>query len=61
MFHPGDKVSWFYTQRGGWNFQWHVPATVVKVTAKRIIIDAELAKGGVKRVTVKPENVRLKS
>jgi len=59
-FQEGDKVLWLYTQPAGWNLSWWVPATVVKVTPKRITIDAALAKGGTKRVSVKPEKLKGK-
>lgn len=55
MFTPGQKVSWLHETRGGYGYRWWVPATVVKVGPKRVTIDAELEKGGTKRVFVKPE------
>jgi len=37
---PGQEVTWVYETRGGWGYIWHVPAYVVKVTAKRVGIAA---------------------
>lgn len=54
----GDKVLWLYTQPTGWRLSGWVPATVVKITAKRVTIDAELKHGGTKRVSVHPERVK---
>lgn len=60
-FTAGQKVTWYYTTPGGWNWVIKVPATVVKVTAKgRVCIDAELQAGGTKRRYVKAENLKLK-
>lgn len=58
---PGERVTWLHEQRGGYGFVIPVPATVVKVTAKRVTLDAELRYGGTKRVSVKPENIRRES
>jgi hypothetical protein len=57
-FTPGESVTWLHEQRGGYGFIIPVPATVVKATAKRVVIDAALRSGGTKRVTVKPEKLR---
>lgn len=57
-YQPGDRVLWLYTAPYGWNASWWVPATVVKVTPRRITIDARRDDGTVKRVSVKPERVK---
>lgn len=36
----GDEVTWHAETRGGWGYIWHVPAYVVRVTAKRVGIAA---------------------
>lgn len=57
----GDKVSWLYTARTGWNPSWWVPATVVKVTAKRVTIETEKLDGSFnRRVSVKPEKLKMR-
>lgn len=57
-YQPGQQVEWLHEARGGYGYRWWVAAVVVKVTAKRITIDAELQNGGVKRVSVTPERLR---
>jgi hypothetical protein len=57
---PGDKVSWHYETTRGWGIDMWVPATVVKVTSKRVTIDAELQNGGTARRSVRPDNLKLK-
>jgi hypothetical protein len=57
----GDKVEWLFEARGGWGYTWWVPATVVKVGTKRVQIDAELANGGMKRIFVKSDKLRLRA
>jgi len=58
-FAPGEKVTWLCETRGGWGYVWHVPAYVVKITAKRVGIAALYADGEtwVPR-WVKPEKLR---
>jgi hypothetical protein len=60
-FTVGQRVEWHYEARGGYGYCGWVPAQVVKVTAKRVTIDAELSKGGTKRVSVKPEKLRVRN
>lgn len=59
-FHPGQKVIWTH-ERGGWGWVFRPPATVVRVTDKRVVIDAELKDGSTLRRTVKPEKLAVKS
>lgn len=54
----GDKVSWLYTSPRGWNLAAWVPATVVKVTKKRVTIELEYKAKGVKRHSVCPDKLR---
>lgn len=54
---PGDKVTWRHVPRGGYGYIFYVPATVVNATARRVIIDAQLKRGGTKRVSVRRENL----
>lgn len=60
MFTPGQSVQWLYEPRGGYGYRYWVDAVVVKVTEKRITLEAKLASGGTKQVSVKPEKVRVK-
>jgi len=57
---PGDKVTWHYESTRGWGWSLRVPATVVKVTAKRVTIDAELKDGGTVRRHVRPDKLKLR-
>ncbi len=59
-FQPGQQVIWTH-ERGGWGWVFRTPATVVKVTSKRIVIDAELKDGSTVRRTVKPEKLAVRS
>lgn len=54
----GLRVEWLHTPRGGYGYTFRVPATVVWVERKRVTIDAQLARGGTKRVRVDPANLR---
>lgn len=60
MFTPGQSVLWWMESRRGYCPAWWVPATVVKVGRKRVTIDAQLARGGTKRVSVQPERLKAK-
>jgi hypothetical protein len=55
---PGDRVLWTRTPRGGYGYIETVPATVVRATEKRVLIEAALLGGGTKRVAVTPERLR---
>lgn len=57
-FAAGQSVEWLYEQRGGYGFRWWVPAVVLRVTTKRITIEAKLASGGARVVSVKPDRLR---
>ena len=54
-----DRVVWHRTRVAGLRFDGSIPEIVVRVTARRVTIDAELRGGGVKRVSVRPEHLRL--
>lgn len=56
--HPGQLVDWLYEPRGGYGYRWWVPATVVRVGPKMIVIEANLSSGGTKRVRVTPDRLR---
>jgi hypothetical protein len=56
--HPGDCVTWWRAVPGGQGVTQAVPARVVRVTEKRVIIQTARARGGVKRVAVHHANVR---
>lgn len=58
QFAVNQRVSWLYTQPGGWNLQWYVPATILKIGLKRIQIAASLRDGSTKAVWVKSDNLR---
>jgi len=57
---PGTKVLWWMESRRGYCPSWWVPATVVKVGPKKITIDAELTKGGTKRIAVTRERLKVR-
>jgi hypothetical protein len=57
-FKPGQGVIWLMTTRGGYNWTIPVKARIVRVTAKRVIIDALMSDLTWTRKTVKPENLR---
>lgn len=56
-FRAGEQVIWRHIPRGGYGFVCPVPATVVRVCRTRVTIDAALARGGVKRVAVRPASL----
>lgn len=58
QWYSGQKVQWKFESKQGYGYTWWVPATIVKVGPKRIVIDAELSSGGVKRIFVKSEKLR---
>ena len=59
-FNSGDRVIWHYEPRGGYGYIIRVPAIVVSVSLKRIVIAAATKNGETKRVFVKPEKLSLK-
>ena len=56
--YQGLCVMWMHVPRGGWGYVLRVPATVVRLTPTRVVIDAELARGGTKRILVHHDNLR---
>lgn len=56
----GDEILWLYTAPTGWNPSFWVGATVIKVTSKRVTIEAKLKNGDVLRRSVKPEKLKLR-
>jgi hypothetical protein len=59
---PGTPVTWKRVHRGGYGFAIPVPAVVVAVVdgGKGVMIDAELERGGTKRIVVKRKNLVLR-
>ena len=55
---PGQYAVWAYVQRGGYGYGYPVEVTIVRVTARRVIVRAPLARGGSRDVAVKPESLR---
>jgi TolB-like protein len=55
---PGQRVEWLHEPRGGYGYARWVLATVVRVTRRRIVIDAQLVGGGTKRIAVDPARLR---
>lgn len=53
----GDKCFWIRRPRGGYGYALRVPAVVVEVRPRRVVVDAELAAGGTRRVRARPGNV----
>jgi hypothetical protein len=61
VFRPGDAVAWLYEARGGYAYSHWVPATVVRVGARKVTIDAQLLRGGTKRIAVDPVKLRIET
>jgi hypothetical protein len=57
MMQPGEAVIWNRVAAGGYGFSEHVPAVIVRVTGRKVTIDAALDAGGSKRVSVDPKNI----
>ncbi len=57
-FTPGQEVIWYYAQRGGWNLICPIRCKVVKVTAKRVQVEAPLRKGGTKLAWAHPDKLK---
>lgn len=51
---PGQRVVWRHQPRGGYGYVIRVPATVVRRTAKRVLIAAQLKTGATKNVWTQP-------
>lgn len=58
---PGMPVTWRHHMARGYGYIEHVPAVVVRVGAVKVTIDAELAKGGSKRIAVDPAHLTERS
>lgn len=56
---PGQRLIWRRQFRAGYGYVIPVPCTVERVGASRVTILAELKAGGVKRVSVSPERLRV--
>lgn len=56
----GQSVTWLYVPRGGWGYTYPVPATITKIAAKRVQIEAPLRRGGTKLVWVTPEKLKAR-
>jgi hypothetical protein len=54
---PGQHVLYTYRQLGGHSWQHTIPAVVVKVTARRVIVDVPTVAGTLHRMTVRPESL----
>jgi len=59
MFTPGQSVTWMYTPPGGYGYVQPVPATVVRLTAKRVFIRVLKYDGTWVERAVKPERLRV--
>jgi hypothetical protein len=55
---PDDRVIWLHQLRGGYSYTELIPITVVKLSAKRVQVEAPLKNSGTKRVSVNPANLR---
>jgi hypothetical protein len=53
----GDSVIWLYEEKRGWGGTRRIGATVIRTTAKRVIIDVEYKDGHHEQKSVKPEKV----
>lgn len=54
---PGDRMIWRRWTSAGHGYLEKVPCTVVRQNARTVTIDAELARGGTKRIRVRPESL----
>lgn len=54
----GALVTWVYTPRGGYGFNYPVNAEVVKVNGKTIRIRVKRANGALVERNVRPESLR---
>lgn len=53
----GLHVIWSHVPRGGYGFEHRIPAYILRVTAKRVVIELE-GPSPAKRVTVSPNSLR---
>lgn len=56
----GQPVDWLFEARGGYGYRYWVNAKIVRIGKKKITIDADLADGGTKRISVNPDKLRAK-
>ena len=56
----GDTVIWICTPRGGYGYSYPVNGRVVKVGARRVLIEVPLARGGHCTRWVKPASLRAR-
>lgn len=58
----GQRVTWHHQMRGGYGYVRNVPAVVreISVSGKRVLIEAQLERGGTKLTYVKPENLSVR-
>jgi hypothetical protein len=56
----GQRVVWEREARGGYGWSQRIPATVVKVGARRIKVAAELTSGGTREHWVTPARLELR-
>lgn len=61
-YEVGREVYWRHVPRGGYGFAQRVPAVVREVSAsgKRVLIEAQLARGGSRLTYVKPESLEAR-
>ena len=56
--HPGQYLIWEREERGGYGYISRIPVSVIRVGPARILVEARLTLGGMRRVWVKPEKLR---
>lgn len=54
----GERVVWTHAYNDGYGYTHDIPATVVRASLFRVVIDAETKAGGIKRATVLPASLR---
>lgn len=60
-FLEGQPVIYKRTQRGGYGFVYRIPSVVLAVGPKRVQVEYELERGGMKSVWVDPKNLEAVS
>ena len=55
---PGDQLTWLHEQRGGYGFITPVHVTVRSIGRVKVCVEAPLARGGTKPVSVSPDKLR---
>lgn len=58
MHKIGGQVWWTHRPRGGYGWTELVPAVVVRLTRKRVVIRAQKRDGTWKVIRARPENVK---